>query len=234
MSVAPMPIPDFQTIMLPMIQFLADGKEHPSAETISFLADSFKLTPEERSEMLASGRQARFTNRVHWARIHLSKAGLIVAPRRGVYLINQAGQTLLATKPNRVDMRLLSDRYPDYEAFRRATTLSAQAGTPVTDDAQENPEEVMDSAYESRREALALELLDRMKGASPAFFESLVVKLLVALGYGGSQAMPLGRNQFVPQVRGCLSLAFCVPSRQQPHQVALAQAAEPGPRSPCS
>jgi restriction system protein len=164
-----MPIPDFQTIMLPIIQFLADGKEHPSAETISFLADSFKLTPEERSEMLAIGRQARFTNRVHWARIHLSKAGLIVAPRRGVYLINQAGQTLLATKPNRVDMRLLSDRYPDYEAFRRATTLSAQAGTPVTDDAQENPEEVMDSAYESRREALALELLDRMKGSLPGF-----------------------------------------------------------------
>ncbi len=91
-----MPIPNFQMIMLPLLQFVADGKEHTAAETIPALANGFNLSAEERAEMLASGRQARFTNRVHWARIHLAKAGLIATPKRGVFEITEAGRQLLA------------------------------------------------------------------------------------------------------------------------------------------
>jgi restriction system protein len=182
-----MPIPDFQTIMLPLLQFVADGKEHTAAHTIQALADAFNLSAEERGKTLAGGRQTLLTNRVSWARIHLAKAGLIATPRRGVFAITEAGRQLLATKPARIDTKLLADRYPEYEGFPRATTATAQASSGnVAAETTETPEEAMDRAYLSRREALTTELLDRIKGASPSFFESLVVKLLVALGYGGS------------------------------------------------
>jgi restriction system protein len=185
-EVEPMAIPDFQTIMLPLMQWVQDGKEHTSGEVIEALATAFKLTPEDRSELLPSGRQQRFNNRVHWARTHLAKAGLLSAPRRGVMQITDAGRELLASPPSRIDLNVLS-RYPEFEEFRKATSVveGGDGGAPGVTVAQ-TPEEAMERAYQSKREAFAIELLDRIKAASPAFFESLVVQLLVAMGYGGS------------------------------------------------
>jgi restriction system protein len=125
-----MPIPDFQSLMLPLLQHFADGEEHANQETWETLAGLLQLTETERMQLLPSGKQAIFTNRVAWAKSHLKQAGLIDSPRRGVYRITTRGREVLRHSPSVINMRFL-EQFPAYRAFRAQTKAEVQVeGSP--------------------------------------------------------------------------------------------------------
>lgn len=181
-----MAIPDYQSVMLPLLKFLADGTEHSLREAIDSLADEFSLSEAERTEMLASGQQAIFNNRVGWARTYLKKAGLLESTRRAFFRITDRGKKVLAAAPSRIDVNFLEqfEEFVQFRSIRREKTHSEEAVGDVTD---QTPEESLESAYQKLREGLASEILQITKSCSPAFFEQLVVDLLVKMGYGGSR-----------------------------------------------
>lgn len=185
-----MAVPDFQSIMLPLLQLSADRKERSLADARTALADGFQLSEADRSQLLPSGRQAAFANRVAWARVYLTRAGLLISPRRGFFHISDLGLKILADPPARIDIKFLS-QFPAFEEFRKRGDDSESDEQPVATASQaalsQTPEETLESAYGTLRGSLAAELLDRVKAASPKFFENLVVELLLAMGYGGSR-----------------------------------------------
>lgn len=181
-----MAVPDFQTMMLPFLQFAADGLEHSLSDTVEALALVFELSSEERTEMLPSGKQYRFNNRVGWARTHLGKAGLLESTRRGYYRITERGLSVLDSAPQRVDLKLL-DQFPEHQAFRTTKTPKPVVQRTDTTNDEQTPEEAIETVYEKIRADLASELIDTILHASPAFFERLVVDLLVKMGYGGTR-----------------------------------------------
>lgn len=180
-----MPIPDYQSIMLPLLNSLADQQEHSLREATDSLAGQFKLSEAERRELLPSGLQAIFDNRVGWARTYMKKALLLESTRRGYFRITQRGLGVLKQNPPDIDVRFL-DQFDEFRQFRairrdkvhpREETASVQAGT---------PEEALESAYQNLRDALANDLLQQIKSSPPSLFERIVVELLVKMGYGGS------------------------------------------------
>lgn len=183
-----MPIPDYQSLMLPLLRFAADGNDHTTREAVETLASEFQLTPAERTELLASGQQAIFNNRVGWANSYLKKAGLLEAPRRGALRITARGKQILAENPPKVDVRFL-ERFPEFIEFRDAPRNNRGTETTETIVAatEQTPEEALELAHQSLRLSLAQDLLSRILSCSPTFFERLVVELLVKMGYGGSR-----------------------------------------------
>lgn len=183
-----MPIPDYQTVMLPLMRLAADGAEHQFREAVDRLASEFSLTDDERAELLPSGAAHVFGSRVGWARTYLKQAGLLAAPKRGYFRITPQGMTLLAASPTRIDNNLLNQFEPfrNFRARGKAEEDST-AATAIGPVATQTPEDAMALAYQRVRKALEVELLEQIKASSPAFFERLVVDLLVAMGYGGSR-----------------------------------------------
>jgi restriction system protein len=191
-----MTIPDYQSLMLPVLQIAARGETSvPLAEVE--LAEMFVLTPDEREQMLPSGKQRVLHNRIHWAKFYLTKAGFLETPRRGRFIISPAGNEILATHPSRIDNRYLLN-FPAFREFYRANQAYQTNDSPSQADQQiATPEEVIEAAFNATQSALRVELLDRILQNSPVFFESLIVDLLVAMGYGGSHrnaAAQLGRS----------------------------------------
>ncbi|KUR81319.1 restriction endonuclease [Novosphingobium sp. Fuku2-ISO-50] len=195
-----MAIPDYQSLMLPLLGIAAEGETRvPAAAQV--IADRLGLSEDEREEMLPSGKQRLLHNRVHWAKFYMTKAGLIDSPRRGVFVASAAGRDLLATKPARIDVETLK-RYPAFVGFYNQAgdeSVSAEqshvAFAAASSDA--TPEEQIDAAYAVLTKALKADLLVRVLEQSPAFFERLIVDLLVAMGYGGSHddaARQLGKS----------------------------------------
>lgn len=181
-----MTIPDFQTIMLPLLQFSSDGNEHSIHEAVDHLARHFMLTEEDESKLLPSGQQPIFYNRVGWARTYLKKAGLIEDPRRGYFRITSRGIEVLKGNPDRIDMKYLRE-FPEYIEFRESAREPGES-LPVEEDLDElTPEEALEEAYQKIREDLSSEVLKAVANSSPGFFEKLVVELLVKMGYGGSR-----------------------------------------------
>lgn len=182
-----MAIPDFQSCMLPFLEHLADGKEHTLIDTEEHLADHFMLSTAERAELLPSGQQGIFKNRLGWARTYLKKAMLLEMPRRGVFKVTDRGVQILAAKPARIDMKFL-EQFPEYIEFKELSKSNReQRQPPESTHSQSTPEETIELAYLSLHEQLAQELLARILSCSPTFFEQLVVELLVKMGYGGSR-----------------------------------------------
>jgi len=185
-----MPIPDFQSIMLPLLKLTGDGKEHSLHELFDKLTEEFLLSSQEINHLLPSGKQTTFYNRVTWARIYLTKSGLLEITRRSHYRITPRGEKVLETSPSRVDVKYL-EQFPEYVEFRekagsrRKPQENKLEISPETE--SKTPEEILESAYQEIRENLAQELLALVKKSSPAFFERLVVELLVNMGYGGSR-----------------------------------------------
>ena len=179
-----MTIPDFQTIMLPFLKFSGDGKMHSFLEATDALAKEFKLTPEEIDTLIPSGQQ-RFANRVGWAKTHLKKAGLIDYPQRGQFQITQRGFDVLKDTPKAIDMKFLM-QFPEFIEFRKTHQVDGGKKKVVELANQLPPEETIDVAYQEIRAGLADDLLEYVIKCSPAFFEKLVVDLLVAMGYGGT------------------------------------------------
>jgi restriction system protein len=184
-----MPIPDYQSLMLPLLRFASDGNDHTAREAVEVLANEFQLTSAERSELLASGQQAIFNNRVGWANSYLKKACVLESPRRGALRITARGQQTLAENPPRIDVRFL-ERFPEFIAFREAPRINREAAhglaIPATE-TEQTPEEALELAHQSLRLSLAQDILSRILSCSPTFFERLVVELLVKMGYGGSR-----------------------------------------------
>ncbi len=192
-----MAIPDFQTVMLPFLSQLKDGKEYKLSQLVEFLSDHFKLSTEERQLMLASGQQEVIRNRAGWARTYLKKAALIDSSRRGYFNITDRGLKVLAENPTRIDMKFL-ERFPEYIAFRdfqRPDEAGIQPASPLNSAA--TPDEDLDAVYNRFRQNLEAELLEQVKTTSPSFFEKIVVDLLVRMGYGGNRldaSQAMGRS----------------------------------------
>ncbi|MCQ1550459.1 MAG: restriction endonuclease [Candidatus Accumulibacter phosphatis] len=183
-----MPIPDYQTLMLPLLRFAADGNDHTTREAVEILATEFQLTPAQRNELLASGQQAIFNNRVGWANSYLKKAGLLESPRRGALRITARGKKILGDNPTRIDVKYL-ERFPEFIEFRDASRNNRETTTSesVAIATEQTPEEALELAHQSLRLSLAQDILSRILSCSPTFFERLVVELLVKMGYGGSR-----------------------------------------------
>mgnify|MGYP000060398110 CR=1 FL=1 len=191
-----MPIPDYQSLMLPLLELLADGQEHSLRDVTAALEDRFGLSEAERKALLPSGQQPVFRNRVGWAKTYLKKAGLLETPRRGWLRITSRGAQVLNQSPERIDVRFLDqfEEFRDFRALRHGAKL-LEASASETD--EETPEELLAQAYEKLRQSLSAELLDQVKRVSPAFFERLVLQLLVRMGYGGTYeeaAKAVGRS----------------------------------------
>lgn len=183
-----MAIPDFQTLMLPLLKILADGREYSVQETVDLLALQYRLTEEEKRQLVPSGRVPVFYNRIAWAKAHLKRAGLIERPRRGCYKISERGEEVLKSSPAAVNLRFLK-QFPEYTAARDRDESAGelQQNTAISVDQLETPEELIEDGAREIRRNLAEEILQRIKGCSPVFFENLVVELLVKMGYGGTR-----------------------------------------------
>ena len=203
-----MPIPDYQSLMLPVLEAAAKG-ERRVPEVADEIADRLGLTLEEREQLLPSGRQRLLHNRVHWAKFYMSKAGLIDSPARGRFTASAAGKAVLATKPDRIDVGVLMKQPSFLEFYTSSQRTSAGDGqedapepaaklaVPSGPTTTATPEEQIEAAHQAMQSALRADLLERIIQNSPAFFERLIVELLVAMGYGGSYkdaARQLGRT----------------------------------------
>ncbi len=175
-----MSVPDYQSLMLPVLKALADGIETPTSTVRERVALTEGLTSEDIATMLPSGLRPVFTNRVSWAIVHMSHAGLVERVRRGVYRLTTEGRDLLSQPPERIDLKLLRT-YPAYEEWRN------QPSSPKPDDG-ETPEEALERNADQLNRTLEADVLDRVRNGTPAFFEQVVVDLLIAMGYGGGDA----------------------------------------------
>lgn len=180
-----MAVPDFQSLMLPLLRIVSGGQEHAHSQVVDALGAEFALTEEELSERLPSGRQTRFDNRVAWARSHLKQAGLLENTARGKFRITSRGQEVLQANPSAINIRFLM-RFPEY-AELRSRRGNRHDDDEVEENVEQTPVESLEANYQSLRRNLAQELLERVRQGSPKFFESLVIDLLVAMGYGGSR-----------------------------------------------
>lgn len=186
-----MPIPEFNEIKAPAMQFFADGKPHKVSEIYDVLAKHFNLTEEERNEVLPSGTQRRWHNRANWACYDLFRAGLIARPKRGLYIITESGKKVAEQKPKIIDRDFLM-QFPPFVEFLQATGTKKATGKVLDQESEstvknKTPEELIGTAYEQLHAALRKEILDLVKKMDPFRFEHLVIDLLVEMGYGGSR-----------------------------------------------
>jgi len=186
-------IPDFQTLMLPVLRFAAKG-EVKISDVVEQLACDFNLTSEERAQLLPSGKQTTFSNRVHWAKSYLGKAGLVELTKRAHFRVTARGREVLTSPPERIDIKYLN-QFPGFQKLKEedeevGETSSSNAGDNAT---SFTPDEVMRSAHRQLEVALADEMLQRIRSGTPAFFESLIVRLLVRMGYGGGSVTDVAK-----------------------------------------
>jgi restriction system protein len=181
-----MTIPDFQSIMLPLLKHASDGQEHYFREAIEALADEFSLSEDERKELLPSGQQTVFDNRVGWTRTHLKKAGLLESPKRGFFKITERGMKVLSQAPGEINIKFLR-QFPEYVQFATPNKENNSSEQLIEEILDTTPQESIELGYQKIRKDLEIELLNRVKSCSADFFERLVVDLLVRMGYGGSR-----------------------------------------------
>ena len=182
-----MTIPDYQTIMLPLLKFSEDRKEHSIDEAAEYISNFLNLTEEERRRLYPSGKQVIFPHRVRWARTYLVKADLLKSSRRGYFVITDRGLEVLKKNPSEINAKYL-EQFPEFVEFlntKRTEQESAELQQ-LEVSSQETPQESLEYGYQRIKRNLCQELLDSVKNCSPAFFERLVVELLLKMGYGGS------------------------------------------------
>lgn len=183
-------VPDFNTIMLPLLKLLGDDQIHKGSELIPKLADQLKLSEEDRNEMLASGNSLKFDNRVYWSLSYMKHAGLLYYPSRGNCRITEDGLKILTNPPQAIDFKYLYSipQYRQYQERLRANRKGAKPETHLDAVSVELPiDEVIEESFSSLLKMLSTEILDKIKSCTPKFFEYLVVDLLLKMGYGGSK-----------------------------------------------
>jgi restriction system protein len=185
-----MAIPDYQTLMLPLLKFGEDQQEHSLRQAVESLSAEFQLSEDERKALLNSGQQTVIANRVGWAGTYLKKAGLFESTRRGFFRITQRGLDVLQEKPSRIDQKYLN-RFPEFTEFKNARGVKedteSEAAPAALVFSERTPEEEIEDAFQRIRISLAAELLTTVRACSPERFERLVVDLLVRMGYGGTR-----------------------------------------------
>lgn len=188
-----MAVPDFQKVMLPLLEISQDWHDHSISQVIDLLASKFNLTENDRKELLPSGSQARFDNRVRWARLYLSKAGLLENIARGKFRVTELGLKVLKEKPADINIKFLKQfsQFLDFQNLSKQDVKQDEVKNidedKKYDELGQTPEEILEANYQIVRRDLAQELLERIKNSTPRFFENLVVDLLFAMGYGGSR-----------------------------------------------
>jgi restriction system protein len=180
-----MAVPDYQTLMLPLLRVASDKGEHTLREAVEDLAKAFRLSDQDRREQLPNSTQSKFDNRVGWARTYLKKAGPLQYTGRGKFRITPRGLDILGSRPAYIDNKLLK-QFPEFLEFQTKAEKASSPGQP-DEGPRQTPQETLETSYQSLRGELAEELLERVKACSARFFEILVVDLLVAMGYGGSR-----------------------------------------------
>lgn len=188
-----MPIPDYQTLMLPFLKITADGQEHKLRDVIDLLIKEFNLSEEEQKELLPSGQQTIIDNRVGWARTYLKKAGLIESNRRGFFKIAEKGSEILKRNPQKIDKQFLL-QFDSFKEFININPFQEQEKELLSAKVnsqdlciETNPEESIEYLITDLQKQLAVDLLEKIKGNSPSFFENLVAELLLKMGYGSSK-----------------------------------------------
>ena len=183
-----MAIPDFQSLMLPLLEAVRDGGEHQTKSLVETLAKRYQLTKEERAQLLPIGKSPTFDNRVGWAKTYLKKAGLLEQPKRSFINISKRGLDVLAKAPLVINMKYL-EQFPEYISFKENEQEKQPSNQQnLTDVYEDTPEELLEKSHQKLVNSLADELLENIKACSPSFFERLVVELLLAMGYGGTRA----------------------------------------------
>jgi restriction system protein len=182
-----MPVPDFQSLMRPLLVAVCNAGDETSIRELSpLIAESLSLSESDLSEMLPSGRQSAFLNRLHWCKTFLDRAGVIKTTRRGYFHSTDRGQSLIARTTGRIDIKVLM-QFPEFAAWRNENRKSDAHNGPIVEPGREeiNPEESIDQSFQDLNAAIRADLLDRVLAASPTFFERMIVDLLLAMGYGG-------------------------------------------------
>ena len=181
-----MAIPDFQSIMLPLLKYLGDRKEKSNQEITQNLAQFYNLTPEEINLFLPSGNQQIFANRVAWAKSYLKKASLVTSQRKGFYEITPKGLEVLKTNPDKINIKYLT-KFPEFANFLRERVKKIEQSANEEQSDSKTPEEYIEYGYQKIIDELSTTLLQKVKECPPKFFERLVIDLLLAMGYGGSR-----------------------------------------------
>lgn len=178
-------IPDYQSIMLPLLEFISDGREYKMRNVTDELAIKFGVTEEEQKELLPSGVAPVFYNRTAWAKTYLKKAGLIDSPKQGIVIISNRGLDVLKKKPSSINVKFLKQfsEFVEFQTSKREDEIGTETNE---EQSTQTPEELLETAYQKIRKSLASELINKVVELSPSFFEKLVVELLVKMGYGGS------------------------------------------------
>ncbi len=193
-----MAVPEFQAFLLPLLHLAADGNVHTLQEAYASMAEHFQLSEEDQQELLSSGKQLVYKNRVSWAKTFLAKALLLESPKRGQFCLSERGKELLAEKPEILRVKHLM-RYPEFKEFQLAKSGVRKKieNSVVAEEQTATPEEIFEAAYHELHSSLADELYQQIILNTPDFFERLVIRLLVKMGYGGSiqdAGQALGRS----------------------------------------
>lgn len=192
-----MTVPDYQQFFLPILKCLADGEEHSIREIYEQVSEMFGLTDEDKAELVPSGVQQVYKNRIGWGKTYLKKAGLLTSPRRGISQITNLGRQVLNENPESIDVNYLF-KFKGFKEFQESKRKPTEAIDEGTDDiSDKTPQEILGMSYQTIRNQVADELLEQVGSCSPSFFERLVLDLLVAMGYGGSKqdaAEAVGRS----------------------------------------
>lgn len=178
-------IPDYQSLMLPLLKLVSDRQEYKFRDIVDILATQFNLSDDEKKELLTSGQQPIFDNRVGWAKTYLKKAGLLDTPKRATIVITQRGLEVIKQNPEKINARFLRQfsEFVEFQTTKRDTSEEEQTADEID---TQTPEETLETAYRKIRKSLALEILSKVIEQPSGFFEKLVVELLVKMGYGGS------------------------------------------------
>ena len=181
-----MAVPDYQSFMLPLLKVAASSDERRLSEVTEIIAAQMGLTENDRDELLPSGTQTKLVNRVGWAKTYLTKAGLLESVGHRRFRISARGRQVLSTKPTSINVAFLT-QFPEFRQFRALARQEQESNGSADDEAVQTPQESLEASYQRLRRELAAELLERIRGCPPQFFEKLVVDLLVSMGYGGSR-----------------------------------------------
>ena len=182
-----MSIPDYETLMLPILKLAGDRNEHLIKEAIEFIIAKFGLTEQEQKQLLPSGATRVIVNRVGWAATYLKKCKLLKSTKRGYFEITERGIEVLNQNPSKIDTQFLQ-RFPEFDEFKKKKKKTRKKIVKSIDmDKSRTPEEILGEVYEELNQSLVEELINKIKDSSPSFFEVLVIDLLVKMGYGGSR-----------------------------------------------
>lgn len=179
-----MPIPDYQTLMLPLLELTGQHASIQMNQAVQLLSKEFKLTDSDCRQKLPSGKQTIIQNRVGWARTYLKKAGLLDSPERGYIVITDLGKNVLSENPARIDVQFLR-QFPEFLNFYE-NHKSNMVSNEIQNDNPKTPEEILEDSFIQLKNNVLIELLNKIKSCSPVFFENLVVNTIVKMGYGGS------------------------------------------------